>query len=80
MAPVWRCTAPRGVAAGCSRPQQLLDLPGNTLVLRMDRWRTAPPTFSPIVLTALVTAMSIALVTVMVVLVRDNRAGAARRA
>lgn len=52
--------------------QQLLDLPGTTLVLRMDSWHTAPSVF-PNVLTALVTAMSIALVTVMVVLVRDNR-------
>jgi len=52
--------------------QHLLDLPGATLVLRMDGWHTAPSVF-PNVLTALVTAMSIALVTVMVVLVRDNR-------
>ncbi len=52
--------------------QQLLDLPGNTVVLRMDTWHAAPNLF-PNVLTALVTAMSIALVTVMVVLVRDNR-------
>jgi len=52
--------------------RQLLDLPGNTLILRMDGWHTAPSLF-PNVLTALVTAMSIALVTVLVVLVRDNR-------
>lgn len=52
--------------------QHLLDLPGTTLVLRMDGWHSAPSLF-PNVLTALVTAMSIALVTVMVVLVRDNR-------
>ena len=52
--------------------QHLLDLPGSTLVLRMDTWHTAPSVF-PNVLTALVTTMSIALVTVMVVLVRDNR-------
>ncbi len=52
--------------------QQLLDLPGSTLVLRMDSWHSAPSVF-PNVLTALVTAMSIALVTVMAVLVRDNR-------
>ncbi len=52
--------------------QQLLDLPGATLVLRMDTWHTAPSVF-PNVLTALVTAMSIALVTVLWVLVRDNR-------
>ena len=52
--------------------QQLLDLPGATLVLRLDTWHTAPSVF-PNVLTALVTAMSIALVTVVGVLVRDNR-------
>lgn len=52
--------------------QHLLDLPGSTLVLRMDTWHAAPSVF-PNVLTALVTAMSIALVTVMGVLVRDNR-------
>lgn len=52
--------------------RQLLDLPGNTLILRLDGWHAAPSLF-PNVLTALVTAMSIALVTVLVVLVRDNR-------
>ena len=52
--------------------QHLLNLPGSTLVLRMDGWHTAPNLF-PNVLTALVTTMSIALVTVMGVLVRDNR-------
>ncbi len=52
--------------------RQLLDLPGHTMVLRLDHWHTAPSLF-PNVLTALVTAMSIALVTVLVVLVRDNR-------
>ncbi|MBI1623051.1 two-component system sensor histidine kinase NtrB [Comamonas suwonensis] len=52
--------------------QQLLDLPGNTLVLRMDSWHHAPSVF-PNVMTALVTAMSIALISVVVVLVRDNR-------
>ena len=52
--------------------QQLLDLPGNTMVLRMDSWHRAPSVF-PNVLTALVTAMAIALGTVLVVLVRDNR-------
>jgi two-component system, LuxR family, sensor histidine kinase DctS len=52
--------------------QQLLDLPGNTMVLRMDSWRGAPDLF-PNVLTALVTAMSIALVTVLVMLGRDMR-------
>lgn len=52
--------------------QHLLDLPGLTLVLRLDTWHSAPSLF-PNVLTAVVTAMSIALVTVLVVLVRDNR-------
>ena len=52
--------------------QQLLDLPGNTLVLRIDSWRGAPGLF-PNVLTALVTAMSIALVTVLVMLGKDMR-------
>ena len=52
--------------------QQLLDLPGNTMVLRMDSWHRAPSVF-PNVLTALVTGMAIALVSVLIVLVRDNR-------
>ena len=36
--------------------KQLIDLPGHTMVLRMDSWRAAPDLF-PNVLTALVTAM-----------------------
>ncbi|WP_396438573.1 sensor histidine kinase [Limnohabitans sp.] len=52
--------------------QQLVDLPGNTLVLRMDGRRGEPDLF-PNVFTALVTAMSIALVTVMVLLAKDSR-------
>jgi two-component system, LuxR family, sensor histidine kinase DctS len=52
--------------------QQLLDLPGNTLVLRIDSWRDTPDLF-PNVLTALVTAMSIALVSVLVLLGKDTR-------
>ncbi|MEZ0306563.1 MAG: nitrogen regulation protein NR(II) [Ramlibacter sp.] len=52
--------------------QQLLDLPGNTMVLRMDSWRGAPDLF-PNVLTALVTGMSIALVAVLVLLGKDTR-------
>ncbi|MEO7391737.1 MAG: ATP-binding protein [Ramlibacter sp.] len=52
--------------------QQLLDLPGNTIVLRLDSWRGAPELF-PNVLTALVTAMSIALVLVLVLLGKDMR-------
>ena len=51
---------------------QLLDLPGVTLVVRMDSWRAAPDLF-PNVLTALVTALAIALVTVLVLLARDMR-------
>lgn len=52
--------------------KQLLDLPGHTMVLRMDSWRGAPDLF-PNVLTALVTAMAMALVTVLVMLARDMR-------
>ncbi|MBC7438189.1 MAG: PAS domain S-box protein [Bdellovibrionales bacterium] len=52
--------------------QQLLDLPGFTVVLRMDSWRSAPDIF-PNVLTALVTAMSIALVSVLALLGKDIR-------
>lgn len=52
--------------------QHLLDLPGTTLVLRMDSWRGAPELF-PNVLTALVTAMSIALVAILLLLGKDMR-------
>ena len=52
--------------------QQLFDLPGVALVVRLEGWHAAPQLF-PNLLTALVTAMSIALVAVLVVLVRDNR-------
>jgi len=52
--------------------QQLLDLPGNAVVLRMESRRAAPDLF-PNVLTALVTAMSITLVAVLAVLVKDMR-------
>lgn len=51
---------------------QLMDLPGNTLMLRMDGRRVGPDLF-PNVLPALVTAMSIALVSVLVLLVKDSR-------
>jgi two-component system sensor histidine kinase DctS len=51
---------------------QLLDLPGNALVLRLDGRRVGPDLF-PNVLPALVTAMSIALVSVLVLLVKDSR-------
>ncbi|MDB5955000.1 ATP-binding protein [Ramlibacter sp.] len=53
--------------------QQLLDLPGNTIVLRMDSWRRSEPDLFPNVLTALVTVMSIALVTVLFMLGHDTR-------
>lgn len=52
--------------------QQLVDLPGNTLLLRMDGRRGEPDLF-PNVLTALVTGMSIALITVLVLLAKDSR-------
>ena len=52
--------------------QQLLDLPGTTMVLRMDSWHRAPSVF-PNVLSALVTAMAIALGSILIILVRDNR-------
>lgn len=53
--------------------QQLLDLPGATMVLRMDSWRRPEPDVFPNVLTALVTLMSIALVTVLFLLGHDTR-------
>jgi len=52
--------------------QQLLDLPGNTLVLRLDSWRAAPQLF-PNVLTAILTAMSIALLIVLWLLGKDTQ-------
>ena len=63
-------TAQRGRRTFTS--QQLMDLAGNTLVLRMNSWRGAPDLF-PNVLTALVTAMSIALVAVLALLGKDTR-------
>jgi len=70
----------RLVALGTSRrtgtrvftSQQLIDLPGAALMLRVDGWRAAPDLF-PNVLTALVTGISIALVSVLVLLARDTR-------
>ncbi|MCX7277117.1 MAG: PAS domain S-box protein [Burkholderiales bacterium] len=52
--------------------RQLLDLPGNTLVVRVDSWRGAPGVF-PNLMMALVTLMSLALITVTVLLARDTR-------
>ena len=51
---------------------QLLDLPGNTLVIRMES-RLGSPSLFPNVLTALVTAMSLALLGVLFLLGRDTR-------
>lgn len=53
--------------------QQLLDLPGATMVLRMDSWRRPEPDLFPNFMTALVTVMSIALVTVLFMLGHDTR-------
>ncbi len=52
--------------------RQLLDLPGNTLVLRLES-RLGLPGLFPNVLTALVTAMSLALMVVLFLLARDMR-------
>jgi two-component system sensor histidine kinase DctS len=52
--------------------RQLLDLPGNTLVLRLES-RIGLPALFPNVLTALVTAMSLALLAVLFLLARDTR-------
>jgi len=52
--------------------QQLVNLPGNTLVFRMDGRRGEAHLF-PNVLTALVTGMSMALITVMILLAKDSR-------
>ncbi len=52
--------------------QQLLDLPGNTLVLRLES-RQGTPALFPNLLTALVTALSLALMAVLFLLARDMR-------
>lgn len=52
--------------------QQPLELPGVSYMFRVNGWRQAPDLF-PNVLTALVTAMSIALVSVLALLARDTR-------
>ena len=67
--------AVRGAASRGNRvftAQQLVDLPGTTLVLRINSWRGGPDLF-PNVLTALVTAMSIALISVLALLGKDIR-------
>ena len=65
----------QGVASRGNRifvARELLDLPGNTLVIRMDS-RLGTPALFPNVLTALVTAMSLALLAVLFLLARDMR-------
>ena len=65
----------QGVASRGNRifvARELLDLPGNTLVVRMDS-RLGTPALFPNVLTALVTAMSLALLAVLFLLARDMR-------
>jgi two-component system, LuxR family, sensor histidine kinase DctS len=65
----------RGQARRANRvfsAHQLIDLSGNTLVLRLDNWSGAPDIF-PNVLTALVMAMSLALIAVLFLLGRDMR-------
>jgi two-component system sensor histidine kinase DctS len=52
--------------------QHVLELPGRTLVLRLDSWRGTPALF-PNFLTAMVVAMAIGLVGVLVFLARDMR-------
>ncbi len=52
--------------------QQVLDLPGSNMILRMSSWRGAPDLF-PNVLTALVTTMAIALISVLALLGKDIR-------
>ena len=64
--------APRRIGTRVFTSQQLIDLPGVTLMLRIDGWRAVPDLF-PNMLTALVTAISIALVSVLVLLARDTR-------
>lgn len=64
-----------GVSARGSRAfvaRQLLDLPGSTMVVRMESRRGTPALF-PNVLTALVTAMSLVLLVVLFLLGRDMR-------
>ena len=64
--------APRRVGTRVFIAQQLIDLPGAPIILRVDGWRAVPDLF-PNMLTALVTAISIALVSVLVLLARDTR-------
>ncbi|HSV60274.1 MAG TPA: ATP-binding protein [Variovorax sp.] len=52
--------------------QQLIDLPGLAMMLRIDGWRAEPDLF-PNLLTGLVTFISIALVSVLILLARDTK-------
>ena len=52
--------------------KSLLELPGNTLVLRLNSWRRAPELF-PNVLSALVAALALALTLILWLLGRDMR-------
>ncbi len=65
-----RSSGPRG--GRLFTAQQLLDLPGNTLVLRVNSARGTPDLF-PNVLTALVATMALALVLVLALLGKDTR-------
>ena len=65
-----RRSGPRG--SRIFTAQQLLDLPGNTLVLRLNSSRGAPNLF-PNVLTALVAVMSMALLAVLALLANEMR-------
>ena len=64
--------ASRRVGTRVFTAQQLVDLPGATLMLRVDGWRAAPDLF-PNLLTGVVTAISIALVSVLMLLALDTR-------
>jgi hypothetical protein len=56
--------APRRSGSRIFTSQQLIDLPGVTLMLRVDGWRAEPDLF-PNLLTGLVTGVSIALISVL---------------
>jgi two-component system sensor histidine kinase DctS len=64
-------TARRGGSRVFTARQQI-DLAGTAFALRVDGWRAAPDVF-PNLLTALVTAISIALVSVLALLASDTR-------
>ncbi|MEP6720975.1 MAG: PAS domain S-box protein [Variovorax sp.] len=64
--------APRRGGNRIFTSQQLIDLPGVTLMLRVDGWRAEPDLF-PNLLTGLVTGVSIALISVLILLARDTR-------